>query len=274
MDFNIELDRGTRLHGMILSPGDKARGVLVLVHGLGEHTRRYEAWAELFRSEGFAFTGVDLPGHGLSSGRRGHVRSYKVLDRMIGMMLTSCSNTFPDIPVFLYGHSLGGGFVLNYLLRFNPPIKGAIVTSPWLQLTFEPPRAKVVLASLMKNLVPGLVQPSGLNINHLSHDPEAVRRYRTDPLIHDRISVSLFDGVVKAARYTMSHPGDLSIPVLLIHGGEDMITSADASRDFAGKTAFCNFRLWEGGYHELQNETFSEEVFRYIIGWLNEQLAK
>ena len=88
----------------------------------------------------------------------------RLLEEMIDILIDSCRKTFPGIPVYIYGHSLGGGIVLDYLLRKNPRIKGAIVTSPWLRLSFEPPKIKVILASVMKNIIPGLVQPSGLNV--------------------------------------------------------------------------------------------------------------
>ena len=109
-----------------------------MVHGLGEHIQRYDHWAEMFKKEGIGFAGVDLPGHGRSDGRRGDIKSYKVLEEMIDILLKTTIRTFPGTPVFIYGHSLGGGIVLDYLIRKNPGIKGAIVTSPWLRLSFEP----------------------------------------------------------------------------------------------------------------------------------------
>ena len=116
MDFNIKLSNGQILRGIIRSPGDDLRAVIVMVHGLGEHIQRYNHWADLFCSEGVGFAGVDLPGHGRSGGKRGHVRSYPILSDMIDILLNEARKTFPGIPVFLYGHSLGGGIVLDYLI--------------------------------------------------------------------------------------------------------------------------------------------------------------
>jgi acylglycerol lipase len=271
MDFNIKMSNGLVLKGIIKSPGENAQAVVLLVHGVGEHILRYDYWADLFMKEGIAFTGIDLPGHGRSEGRRGNIRSYKKLDEMIGIMLDSCRKTFPGIPVYLYGHSMGGGIVLNYILRMNPQIKGAIVTSPWLRLSFEPPRIKVFLASFMKNLVPGLVQPSGLNVNYISHDAIVVENYNSDPLVHDKISVSLFDSAMKAGKYALEHASELRIPTLIIHGSEDKITSPEGSREFAGKSGKVVLKIWEGGYHELHNEQFKDEVFRFIMNWINKK---
>jgi alpha-beta hydrolase superfamily lysophospholipase len=120
----------------------------------------------------------------------------------------------------------------------------------------------------MKKLIPGLIQPSGLNINHISHDKIVVERYKTDPLVHDKVSVRLFDGALRAAKYSLTHASDLKIPVLILHGSDDMITSPEGSREFAGKTNMVKLKIWDGGYHELHNEPFKDEVFKYIIDWI------
>ena len=273
MDFNIKLSNGQVLRGMIQSPGENTKAVILFVHGLGEHIQRYIYWADLFKKEGIGFAGVDLPGHGRSEGRKGNIKSYVLLDNMIDILLNSCKKTFPGIPVYIYGHSLGGTIVLNYLLRKNPKVKGAIITSPWLRLSFEPPRIKLILASVMKNILPGLIQPSGLNANHLSHDETVVEKYRTDPLVHGKISVSLFHGSITAAKYSLAHASELKVPTLILHGSDDKIISPEGSREFAEKTSLADLKIWEGGYHELHNEPFKNEVFAYIINWMNQKFA-
>jgi alpha-beta hydrolase superfamily lysophospholipase len=273
MDFNIKLKNGQILRGMIQSPGERTLAVVIFVHGLGEHVHRYTNWADMFRKEGIGFAGVDLPGHGNSDGNRGSIKSYDTIFEMIDILLTSCRNTFPGIPLFLYGHSLGGGIVLNYLLHKNPKIKGAIVTSPWLRLSFEPAKSKVLLASVMRYLLPGLTQPSGLVVDHISHDLNVVEQYRKDPLVHDKISVALFHSAMSAASYSLSHPKDLKINTLLVHGSDDMICSVEGSREFATKTSFAELKIWEGGFHELHNEPFREEVFCVILNWINNQIS-
>jgi alpha-beta hydrolase superfamily lysophospholipase len=269
MDFNIKLSDGQVLRGMIQSPGENTKAVIILIHGLGEHIQRYIYWADLFKKEGIGFAGVDLPGHGRSDGRRGNIKSYTMMEEMIDILLKSCNQTFPGIPIYIYGHSLGGGVVLDYLLRRNPKVKGAIVTSPWLRLSFEPAMIKLIMASVMKYLLPGLIQSSGLNISHLSHDEEVVKKYKTDPLVHGKISVSLFHGAMAAAKYSLAHASEHKVPTLMLHGSDDMITSPEASREFAGKTGMAELKIWDGGYHELHNEPFKDEVFKCIMNWIN-----
>jgi alpha-beta hydrolase superfamily lysophospholipase len=268
MDFNIKLKNGQILRGTIKSPGEDTRAIIVMVHGLGEHINRYLHWASLFNKEKIGFAGVDLPGHGRSDGRRGHIKSFNLLGEMIDILLDSCRKTFPGIPLYLYGHSLGGGIVLDYLIRKKPRIKGAIVTSPWLLLSYQPPKSKLLLASAMRYIMPALVQPSGLISDHISHDRAVVEAYNGDPLVHDKISVSLFNGAMKAAEHSLKHAGELKVPVLLVHGSDDMISSPEGSREFAAETSLAELKIFDGGYHELHNEPFKDEVFDLIYKWI------
>jgi alpha-beta hydrolase superfamily lysophospholipase len=274
MEFNIKLSNGQILRGMIQSPGENTKAVIVMVHGLGEHIQRYIHLADLFKKEGIAFLGVDLPGHGRSEGRRGYIKSYDQLGEMIDILIKSCNQTFPTCPVYIYGHSLGGGIVLNYLLKRNPKVKGAIVTSPFLRLAFEPPKIKVFIASVMKHLLPGFIQPSGLNVNYLSHDKSIIEKYKTDPLVHGKISVSLFSEAIAASKYSLAHAAELKVPTLIIHGSDDQILSPEGSREFAGKTTLAELKVWDGGYHELHNEPFKDEVFKYIMNWIKKSEIK
>jgi alpha-beta hydrolase superfamily lysophospholipase len=271
MDFNLELKNGQVLKGIIRSPGENAKAVILMVHGIGEHIQRYNHWADRFLAENIAFAGVDLPCHGRSAGKRGKIRNYYILDEMIDVLLNTLNRTFPGIPVYIYGHSLGGGIVLYYILRKKPRIKGAIVTSPSLRLAFQPSKSKLTLAAIVKSIMPGLVQKSDLDASALSHDKAVVDAYHKDPLVHDKVSVGLYMGIMEGAAYSLLHAGELKLPTLLIHGNEDKICSYEATREFAAKTKMAELRIWEGGYHELHNEPFRDDVFKYIMNWINKR---
>ena len=273
MDINIRLGNGQVLRGMIMSPGDRIRAVIIMVHGLGEHIFRYKKWAGKFNEKDIGFAGVDLPGHGRSDGKRGHIKSYNDLYEMLDILINEANKTFHSLPVFIYGHSLGGNVALSYILKHSPHIKGAIVTSPWLRLAFEPSRAKIRAAALMNYILPSMVQPSGLVVEHLSRDNMVVEKYRNDNLVHGKISLRLFSDAVKSASYVLSHAGDLRIPLLIMHGDSDLITSPEATAELAEKTSLAQMKIWEGGYHELHNEHFRNEVFTEIIGWIERILS-
>jgi acylglycerol lipase len=272
MDIQIKLDNGQILRGIIRSPGENIKAGVILVHGLGDHIRRYSHLASSFLKNDFGFTGVDLPGHGKSDGRRGNLNSFDLTDEMLDIIIKEHKKTFPGVPVFLYGHSLGGPIVLKYILQKKPAIKGAIVTSPWLRLSYEPNKFKKSVAGIMNKLIPSLIQPSGLNVSHISRNQEIIDAYKADPLVHNKISVGLFYSAVAAANYSLDHAEDLKIPLLLFHGSDDLITSPDGSREFASRTPMAELKIWEGGYHELHNEVFKEEVISFIEKWINTKL--
>jgi acylglycerol lipase len=272
MDISFRLSNGQLLQGRINSPGENIKAGVIFVHGLGEHIGRYLPLVKKLNDAGIAFMAVDLPGHGKSDGKRGAISNYRIIHEMIDTLCREFRKTFPEIPVFLYGHSLGGGIVLEYITSASRKVKGAIVTSPWVKLSFEPAKAKVVLASIMKNILPALVQPSGLVVEDISHDQTVVEAYKKDPLVHGKISVGLFHSAVTAGNFALANASRIDIPVLLMHGADDRITSPEGSRAIAAKSNMVELKIWEGGYHELHNETFREDVYAFILNWLNKQL--
>ena len=269
MDFYIVLSNGMKLKGVIISSGEKPRAIIILIHGLGEHVGRYQEWANLFADKGIGFVGVDLPGHGYSPGRRGFISSYDIISEIIDILITTTSQTFPSVPLYLYGHSLGGTFALNYLIKKNPKLDGAIITSPWLKLAFKPPKSRIALAKTLNYIFPWFIQRSGLNTTHISNETKIVDQYKSDPLGHGKISARLFNIAIKSANYALEHSGNLKIRTLLLHGGADKITSPQVSKEFADGNNKTNFIEFEGGYHELHNEKFKHQIFEKIMEWID-----
>jgi len=218
---------------------------------------------------------LDLRGHGLSPGKRGHVSNYQRLLDDISLLLEEAQKRHPGVPLFLYGHSMGGGLVLNYALRRDATLAGVIATGPALRLGFEPPVIQVALTKLMNAIWPAFMQASGLDPQALSRDPEVVRRYEADPLVHDQISASLFDGFYQAGLWALEHAEAFPVPLLLMHGSEDQLTSSEASREFANRVGErCTFKLWEGLYHEIHNEPEQDQVFAFLLGWLRQRVEQ
>lgn len=253
----------------IFTAASQPEAVILLVHGLGEHAGRYTEWAKRFTDAGVEMRAFDLPGHGLSGGKRGVVPSFDILYNIIDSKLETIAAERPGIPLFLYGHSLGGGIVLDYLVRRKPSLTGAIVTSPWISLTLPPPRLKVMMATALKKIIPDMTSSSGLNADYLSHDRQVVSAYVTDPLVHDRISFRLFTEALKASEEVLNGASSVSLPVLIIHGRSDMITSPSGSVEVASSMPSSILKLWDDGYHELHNEPFRDDHFAFIREWID-----
>jgi alpha-beta hydrolase superfamily lysophospholipase len=245
------------------------RGAVVLVHGLGEHMARYPHVIARLQQAGFSVLAYDLRGHGTSPGRRGFVPSFDRLLDDLQVALDAATSRHPGLPVFLYGHSLGGLLVLLAALGRRPAVQGIVCTAPFLRAAFRPPAGKVFLATVAARIWPHLVLGSGLDPYGLSHDPAVVRSYIEDPRVHDRVSSRLGAGLLEGGEWALAHAADLRLPLLLMHGGADPLVSPKASQAFAAAVpAGCSLRIWEGLYHEIHNEPAQAAVLDAICEWL------
>ncbi|MFN3741580.1 MAG: lysophospholipase [Anaerolineales bacterium] len=266
-------DDGLALLGRGWEPQAAPKAVIGLVHGLGEHGGRYAHLAEVLTAAGYAVLTFDLRGHGRSAGPRGHMPSLEAFMRDIDRLLLQAEIRYPAKPRFLYGHSLGGILVLNYVLRRKPELRGAVVTSPGLRTALEEQKAKVTLVRLLGSLFPTLALPSGLDPHTLSHDQNVVQAYIHDPLVHDKITLGFGKIMLDVIPWTFAHAHELLLPLLLMHGTDDALTYARGSEEFARLAGEkVTFKLWPGLYHELHNEPQKQEVFQYLLQWLDSHL--
>ncbi|MEI6455779.1 MAG: lysophospholipase [bacterium] len=269
-EFDIFLRKGESFAALEWSPPEEPKAIILLIHGLSDHSARYHHVGSYFAAFGYVMIAVDLRGNGRSFGKRGHFPSYNRMMDDISLFMEEAGRRHPSLPFFLYGHSMGGNLVLNYLIRNRPRIAGAIVTSPWLRLTFKPSPYKVIMAKIMNKIFPSLIQHDGINPSHLSHDEEVARRYIADPLVHGRISIRTFLEISLAGDYALKHADKVECPLLLMHGTDDSLTSFSASAEFSEKVIVKHtFRAWEGLFHELHNEFEKEAVLSFIKEWLD-----
>jgi alpha-beta hydrolase superfamily lysophospholipase len=267
---------GRKIFACTWIPEDEraVEAAVILVHGMGEHSGRYRHVAEMFTAHGFAVYAFDQHGHGRSEGKRGHIKRYEDLLDGIDRLLAEAAREFPGKPLFLYGHSMGGNVTLNYLLLRRPALTGAIVSSPWLKLAFDPPAMKVIAARVIGRIYPKFTDHRPFNPTHLTSDPDMMQMIREDPLGHGYITARFFFSVHTAGRWALAHASELSVPLLLMHGDSDTVTSLAASRLFAERAGDrCTFREWPGFRHELHNERNREEVFTFIRDWTAERTA-
>jgi len=269
-EFYIPYRHGHSFYACEWSPSGDSKAVILLIHGLSDHAGRYCHVGSFFSAAGYHMIVPDLRGHGRSFGKRGHFPSFNVIMEDITLFLEEAGRRHPSLPVFLYGHSMGGNLVLNYLIRNRPPVAGAIVTSPWLRLNFKPPLFKIILATLVNKVCPSLTQPDGIIPSYLSHDEEVGRKYSTDPLVHNLISVRTFLEISQAGEYALAHADQIHCPLLLMHGTGDLLTSFDASKEFSGRvTSEHTFKAWDGLFHELHNESEKGIVLAFTLEWIS-----
>ncbi len=244
--------------------------VICLIHGMGEHSSRYKHVADFFNEHNISIYTMDLRGHGKSEGKRGHMPSYENMMSDVSLLIETARAENPNIPIFLYGHSMGGNLSLNYAIRKGDEINGVIATSPYLKLAFEPPAWKIKMAKLVRNIFPSLPQSTGLDVNYLSKDKTTIEQYKNDPLVHDKITPSFFVEIENAGHFALQNAANIKVPALLIHGSDDKITDAFATETFAAHNPNkCTFKLYQGGYHELHNDIEKNDLLDKIFKFLS-----
>lgn len=266
--ITLKTNDNLQLWGKLWSPEMPPKGIVCLVHGFGEHIQRYHHVASAFNKAGYAFAGIDLRGHGKSGGKRGHTPSYEHLLSDLQLLIAWSKDKFPNHPLFLYGHSMGGNIAASLLLRsHNQTFKAAVLTSPWLRLRFDPPKIKVAMGRLVRKIYPKYSEHNELNPDHLSRDTTVGKAYEEDPLVNHKITTETYFSIVEAGEWALQNATPLPIPVLIMHGSDDPITSPEASEKFADKMN-AEFRLWKGMYHETHNEIGKEEVIDTMVQWV------
>jgi alpha-beta hydrolase superfamily lysophospholipase len=253
-------------------PHPGAGVTLAVVHGLGEHAGRYDRLAQGMAKHGISTFAVDLRGHGESPGQRGHVDSWSQwTDDVAAFVRRVESETGSEVvPV---GHSFGGVTLLSTVLAGKLPATGRfIVSSPALKLKLAVPGWKLTLGPIASKILPRVSLANEVDPKAVSRIPEVVEAYRTDPLVHNKISARLGAEWQNATRTILDDAGQIKIPFLILAGTDDALIDPAGSQELHEKTrSVSELRMLEGRYHEPFNDLGSEVVFQLIAGWLSQR---
>ncbi len=258
-----------------LAANEKAR--MVIIHGLGEHSGRYLDLTRNLAELGISVWFLDLRGHGKSGGGKGHVDSFDDYTRDVMHVVDLALAGKPaDMNCFLLGHSMGGLVAIGFALEHQNLIDGLIVSSPALGVAVPVPALKKAAAALFARFFPRLGIKNELDPQNISHDPEIVKKYVDDPLVHDRVSTGWYMQFVKAMEKAHRRAGEINIPVLVQAAGEDRLVSTAAVAAFFENLTMPDrtLRLYDGLYHEIYNELEPdrEKVISELTGWLADRI--
>ena len=252
-------------------PDRPPRAVVLLVHGIGEHSGRHAYMAAHLLLHDVAVLSYDQRGHGQSEGLRTHVDAFDAylgdLDRALAWARAEAG----DLPLFLMGHSLGGLVVAKYVVERRPEdLAGVILSSPALQIPADLSPLLQRISGVASRLAPRL-RTVRLDLGHLSRDPAVARAYREDPLTDKKgVRARLGHEILEATRHVRRHPEAFTAPLLLFHGTADRITDPDGSRWLYAEapSADKTLKLYEGLYHETMNEPERDRVLDDLTGWI------
>ena len=258
---------------------EKAKGVVAIVHGLGEHSGRYCSVFEALTAAGYAVFAFDNQGHGRSEGQRGHITSWQDYRDNTARFLQLIREKEPTAPLFLMGHSLGGLIVLDYALRCEPSslvgIKGLVVSAPPIQPTSGTvSRGRVMMAQLLSGLFPRLSLKLKLNCGGLSRSQQVTDDTKRDPLTHPYVTLRWGSETLSTIKWVRSHIQNLQLPTLLIHGDADPIMDYEGSCELFEQISSPNkaLKIYQGSYHEPHNDLDADTVTRDLVNWLDQVL--
>jgi alpha-beta hydrolase superfamily lysophospholipase len=240
---------------------------MLIVHGLGEHSGRYEHVGEHFATAGIDVHAYDHRGNGGSEGRRGDIDRWSRYHDDLGERLAMVRSAAGG-PVILYAHSMGGLIAAGYLLSERPRPDLTVLTAPGLDSTLASWKKR--LAPILGRIVPTLSVPNGVPPETLSRDPEVGRRLQGDPL-NGRTSTARF-GAEALDEQARVRAGSRSIggPTLVLHGLDDGLVPPRSSEVFEGAPG-VERRTYPGLRHELHNEPEGPAILDEVVAWLRER---
>lgn len=271
----LSSNSGCRIYTQNWQPSDEPKAVLILVHGLAEHSNRYVGIANYFTEQGYAVYALDHEGHGHSQGLRGYINSFDDFLTTLDQYLNNIANQHPGKKLFLVGHSMGGVISSAYLLEHQQKLAGCILSGAALATgDVISPLQKVMLNTLSK-VLPKLPVLQ-LEANDVCHDPAVVEAYKNDPHVFTgKIRVRLITEILRTADRVLKYAANISLPMLILHGGDDKMASPSGSEKlYAGiSSSDKTLKIYPGLYHEIFLEPEKLEIYATIHTWLEQKLA-
>jgi alpha-beta hydrolase superfamily lysophospholipase len=261
---------GADIYTQAWLPDNPPQAIILIVHGLGEHSGRYGNYVAYFVPRGYALYSFDTRGHGWSSGTRGHVDRFDQYVEDIDRRAAEARSDWPGTPLFVLAHSLGSLMGLSYARQYPDRLTGLITSGTALKDALALPAWQRRLATVFSRVTPSLKMNNGVPLSGLSHDLAISAAFKTDPLTHTwgtpRLSAEA--DVVRAQ--IMQSAAAWRVPTLMLHGGADPICLAEGARQFVAQApaGMVEYREYPGLYHEIHNEPEREQVFRDIEVWL------
>ena len=257
-------------------PAENPDYVVCLIHGIGEYAGRYERVTSVMNENNIAVVAMDLRGHGLTFGKRGHCAPRKEVLSDIDTLIEYAKEQYPGVPLILYGHSMGGNIAMDYRKRGNrnSEISGFMISAPWVELVRKVSGLLYVTVTNLAKIMPQMTISSGVSERDLGN-VKSIGEYKDNPLVHRRISLEtavdgFITGNLMAEGKMEDNGGAKGIPMLLMHGTADKICNVNGSRNVAA-VEDCEYVEWPDLFHELHNggfESTGDEVIAKMIDWI------
>ncbi|TWU07991.1 alpha/beta fold hydrolase [Stieleria varia] len=273
--IHLKSGQSQSLSGTLWTPDTAPTGVLVLLHGLGDHSDRFAQMASVLVKSGWAVLGMDLPGHGRSPGRRGDAK-YRDLLGHVAAARHQMAVRFPAAAQVILGHSMGGNLAMNYVIRCEqldrrdtPPLEGIVLCSPMLLPPDPPPRPHVFAAWLTGHLLPWWKIRRRPEVELLTSDARHAVTIEQDEVMHGEVTLRLATQLLAQGRFALDNANQVNVPTLICYGDDDQLIDKAACRHAAmrigsGVTVQC----WPDQRHDLLHDTQADQVIEELCLWL------
>jgi acylglycerol lipase len=252
-------------------PADRPRAVIIIVHGLGEHSGRYNYPVSRFNEWGYSVYRFDLRGHGRSGGDRGYVESYERFIEDTDLVVNTARQEISGLPLFLFGHSMGGFISVAYGVKHPDRLSGLIHSGAAVGIL---PAVKDLGEGFDYNALALTPVPNALS-NQISRDPEVVKAYDEDPLVLKEFTLKLMGEVfITGVGWLLNNMGTYHYPCLILHGSDDQLVPSEVSRNLFENISSTDkqIKIYQGLYHEILNEPEKEIVLADIHEWIEARI--
>ena len=255
-------------------PESPPKAVMLIVHGLAEHSGRYMNVVNHLEPLGYAIYGIDHIGHGKSAGKRAYVDRFQDFTKTLEIYVDMIRNWQPQKPIFLLGHSMGGLIGTTYLLEHQDKFSGAVLSGPSIKVPENISQATIVIGKLLSILMPkvGIVQ---LDSDGISRDSAVVAAYNNDPLVYSgKTTARIGAEILKAMQQISEQAASLKLPLLILQGSDDKLVSPNGAQMLYDNVGSKDktIKIYDGFYHEIFNEPEHARVLNDVSSWIEAHL--
>ncbi len=276
MEGNFKGVRNMGIYYQGWLPEGEVKAVMLVVHGMGEHSGRYLNVVDHFVPLGYAIYGFDHIGHGKSDGEREMVQRFDDFTETLTIFYNLVTEWQASKPVFILGHSMGGTITSYYLLDHQDKFKGAIISAPAVKIGEGISSATITMGKIMSRIAPkmGVIE---LDVNGISRDPQVVAAYINDPLVfHGKTPARLGSEMLSAMQRITAEAGQITLPFILVQGSEDRLVDPAGAQMLYDQASSDDktLKIYDGLYHEVFNEPERGQALKDVEIWLEGQLKR
>ena len=262
---------GLSIYHQAWLPDGDPQAVVMLIHGLGEHSGRYAHVADTLTAAGYGVHALDHRGHGKSDGKRTFVKSYDEFMSDLVQFRALVEGEHPGVPLVVLDHSMGGNLAVGHTLDHQQGITGLALSGAALQVGSDLSPGKLRAFRIIAKIAPGF-RPEGLSADAISRDPAVVTAYKNDPLVYTgKISAGLGAALIGAMGRFPTRYHELTLPIVVMHGTDDQLASIEGSEALAAAAvnAQVTTHFYDGLYHEIFNEPEQALVLADLVSWID-----